>query len=170
MKICPNCSAQNDDSAVFCHNCGVKLDADYAGSQNGPEWYNQQDNNARYEYQQSEVKPYDHTSEFDAKDISDNKVFAMVCYVLSTMGIIIALLAGRKSEYAMFHVRQALKFTVLNLLVAVVMGVLCWTVFVPIAGAIFMLVMLVIRIICFVQVCQGKAKEPAIIRSIGFFK
>ena len=26
MKICPNCGAQLDDSAIFCTTCGAKLD------------------------------------------------------------------------------------------------------------------------------------------------
>lgn len=25
MKICPNCGTQNDDSSVFCHECGTPL-------------------------------------------------------------------------------------------------------------------------------------------------
>ena len=80
------------------------------------------------------VPAFDHTAEFDPKDISDNKVFAMLGYLLGIFGIIISLLASRTSEYTMFHVRQALKF------MAGVLGV--------------------IKIICFFQICQGKAKEP----------
>ena len=115
------------------------------------------------------AKKIDHTDEFDASDISKNKIFAMLVYLMDFMGIIIALLAG-PSEYVRFHVRQALKFTVVEVLTAICIAVLVWTVIVPIAGAIFLVVLLVIKIICFVQVCKGKACEPAIIRSIGFLE
>ena len=115
------------------------------------------------------AKKIDHTNEFDAEDISKNKIFAMLVYLLDFMGIIIALLAG-PSEYVRFHVRQALKFTVVEVLTAICIAVLVWTILVPIAGAIFLLVLLVIKIICFIQVCKGKACEPAIIRSIGFLE
>jgi len=115
------------------------------------------------------AKKIDHTDEFDAEDISKNKIFAMLVYLLDFMGIIIALLAG-PSEYVRFHVRQALKFTVVEVLTAICIAVLVWTILVPIAGAIFLLVLLVIKIICFIQVCKGKACEPAIIRSIGFLE
>ena len=46
--------------------------------------------------------PFDHTSEFSAKDVSDNKVMAMLMYLMGTIGIIIALLAGTNSPYVGF--------------------------------------------------------------------
>ena len=70
----------------------------------------------------------------------------------------------------MFHVRQVLKFTVVNILMWICAGVLCWTFIAPIAAGIMSVVFLVIKIICFFQVCSGKAKDPAIIRSLGFLK
>ena len=69
-----------------------------------------------------------------------------------------------------FHVRQALKFAVLDTLLGLISLVLCWTVVVPILAGIAAVVLLVVRIICFVQICQGKAVEPAVIRSFGFLK
>ena len=114
--------------------------------------------------------PYDHTSEFDAKDISDNKVYCMLAYLLGTVGVILALLASADSPYTKFHIRQALKFTVVNILLAIVTAILCWTIIVPVAAGIMFTVLFVIKIICFFQICGGKAKEPAIIRGLGFLK
>ena len=122
------------------------------------------------QYYQAPADPYDHTAEFDKKDISDNKVFAMIAYLTGTIGIIIALLAGNKSEYAMFHVRQALKFTVLSTLTGIVALVLCWTIVVPFIAVIFYLVLFVCRIIAFFSICGGKVKEPYIVRSFGFLR
>lgn len=111
--------------------------------------------------------PYDHTAEFDPKDISDNKVFAMLCYLMDFIGIIVALLATHSSKYTMFHVRQALKITVVSILSVFVLIIpfLGWIAFPILQGIIW-----VIKIISFFQICSGKAKEPAIIRSFGFLR
>lgn len=152
MKNCPNCGKVLDDSAVFCPTCGANL-------QNGA-----QPNAA------PAVNPFDHTAEFDAKDISDNKVIAMLTYLLGPIGIIISLLAASTSPYAAFHVRQALKFTVVEILLAIATALLAWTIIVPIAAGIAMIVLVVLEIIAFFQICNGKAVEPAIIRSLKFLK
>ena len=151
MKFCPNCGTQMEDNAAFCPKCGVQPNA-------AP--------NMTY----APVDPYDHTAEFDPQDISDNKVYAMLVYLMGTIGIIIALLAAQNSRFVAFHVRQALKIVAVNLLMGIISAVLIWTFIVPIAAGVMAVVFWVIKIICFFQVCSGKAKEPAIIRSLGFMK
>lgn len=116
------------------------------------------------------IDPYDHTSEFDPRDISENKVIAMLVYLWGVLGIIVALLCSNHSPYAAFHVRQALKFTVINALLLICVMLLFWTVIVPIAYAVISVILFVIKIICFFQICQGKAVEPYIIRSFGFLR
>ena len=123
------------------------------------------------QYAQAPVfDPYDHTAEYSPKDISDNKVIAILVYLMGTIGIIIALLASKESPYVASHLRQGLKFLAVEVLVGIVSAVLFFTLIVPIAGGIFLIVLWVIKIICFFQICSGKAKEPAIIRSLGFLK
>lgn len=163
MKICSNCGAQLEDNAVFCSNCGVQ----FVASQQPNQEYRQNPYNQNFA---TAYDPYDHTAEFDPKDISENKVFAMLVYLLGTIGVIIALLASKTSAYTMFHVRQALKFTVVNILMTICTVLLCWTFIVPIAYGIMVLVLGVIKIVCFFQICSGKAKEPAVIRSLNFLK
>ena len=148
--VCSKCGSEMKDGVAFCPNCGNP-----AG---GPQ------------PQQSYVDPADHTGEFTAKDISDNKVFAMLPYIMSVVGVIIALLASNESPYARFHVRQALKLDVATILLGVVTVILSWTCIVPIVGGVAAVIIVVIRIICFFQVCSGKAKEPAIIKDLGFLK
>ena len=157
MKICPNCNTQLEDGAAFCANCGTQFGVSPQAEQG-------------FVNPQPAYDPFDHKAEFDPKDISENKVFAMIAYLLDTIGIIIALLASGKSPYTRFHVRQALKFTVVEILTIIALAVLFWTVIVPIVGGIFLVVLWVVKIICFFQICGGKAKEPAIIRSFDFLK
>ena len=146
---------------------------------------------------------WDHTAEFDPKDISENKVMAMLVYLMGWVGILIALLGGTTSPYAAFHVRQGLKFVVLNCLIGII-GVLLLVIAIPVglgsvAGmgygyeygtpdfssvlmtgglfsicwivlAVFEVILFVVKIICFFSICNGKAKEPPIVRAFGFLR
>lgn len=196
MKTCPTCGATLDDATMFCTQCGTNLQGapDFAntqGSASNQDTVNQDaapnqgmpnqgmpnqgpmpGQGAPYQqYAQAPVfDPYDHTAEYSPKDISDNKVIAILVYLMGTIGIIIALLASKESPYVAFHLRQGLKFLAVEVLVGIVSAVLFFTLIVPIAGGIFLIVLWVIKIICFFQICSGKAKEPAIIRSLGFLK
>ncbi len=117
-----------------------------------------------------QTPPWDHTAEFSAQDISDNKVTAMAAYLLGPLGIIIALLAAQHSPYAAFHVRQGLKYLILEALTAIVTVLLCWTFIIPAAGGIFLIILTILKVISFFSVCKGRAVEPPIIRSMGFLK
>lgn len=165
MKTCPKCGTQLNDTAIFCHSCGEKFTVSAGASAE------QQPQQPQYQQPQPQYAaapdPYDHTAEFDAKDISDNKVFAMIVYLMSIFGVLIAVIASRESKFVGFHVRQSLKISVIEILSALIM-------IIPIVGLIvygvFVIIFLVIRIICFVQICKNQAKEPPIIRGFKFLK
>lgn len=170
MKVCPKCQTQISDDAAFCTGCGVRFEQNNAASGSGSASQTGSTVPPQAPPVYPMYDPYDHTSEFDPKDISDNKVFAMIVYLMGTVGIIIALLAGKDSPYTKFHVRQAVKFVVSNILLAFVALLLCWTFIVPIACAVMAVILFIIKIICFFQICSGTAKEPPIIRSLGFLR
>jgi len=86
------------------------------------------------------------------------------------MGVFIALLAAPQSAYVSFHLKQVMKFFVVSILMTICTVLLCWTVIVPVAYLVMTVALAVIKIICFVQVCNGQAKEPAIIRNLSFLK
>lgn len=155
MKFCPNCHLTYDDSANVCGQCGGPL-------QMIPEQFRQ--------VPPQVLDPTDHTAEFSPQDISDNKVFAMLPYLLSFIGVIIALLAAQASPYTMFHVRQGLKLLVTEVLLGLCAAILAITIIVPIAAAVCMMILAVIEIICFFRVCSGQAKEPPIIKNLPFLK
>ena len=188
MKNCPNCQAQYDDTMKFCLQCGTELvDAPVEEAAPAPEATPAPEAQAQYQqpaydpayaqYQQPQyaapapaADPADHTAEMDAQDIEKNKLYAICVYPLGVIGIIIALLAAKDSEFVKFHVRNVLKFWIVEILLTIVSAILCWTFIVPIAAGVCLCIVLVLGIIAFVQACKGQAKDPAIIKSIKFLK
>ena len=65
---------------------------------------------------------------------------------------------------------MSLKFTVVDILLGIISAVLFWTFLIPVACGICYAVLFVVRIICFFSICKGQAKEPPIIRSLGFLR
>ncbi len=145
MKVCTNCHLSFPDSASHCTQCGAPLTtvADQPGD------------------------PLDHTAEFNPADISANKVFALIPYLMGWVGVIITLLASSSSPYAGFHVRQALKIQIVTLLslVLAIIPFLGW-----IAVGVWAIIALVLDLICFFRVCSGKAIEAPIVSSFKFLK
>ena len=145
MKVCTNCHLSFPDSASHCTQCGAPLTtvADQPGD------------------------PLDHTAEFDPADISANKVFALIPYLMGWVGVIITLLASSSSPYAGFHVRQALKIQIAALLSLVLL-------IIPFlgGGGTFdcKIIAIVLNLICFFRVCSGKAIEAPIVSSFKFLK
>lgn len=148
MKFCTKCGTQCEDVANNCPSCGTAFTAPAAV----PVAY---------------ADPKDHTAEFDPKDISDNKVVAMLPYLLPVFGLIIAILLASTSKYVQFHVRTVLKFTVVEALLGLcaIVPFIGWLV-----SGVGVIICLVLRIIAFFQICAGKAKDPAIISGFGFLK
>ena len=66
MKVCTNCHLSFPDSASHCTQCGAPLTtvADQPPVYSGD--------------------PLDHTAEFDPADISANKVFALIPYLMGS--------------------------------------------------------------------------------------
>ena len=179
MAFCEKCGAQIPENGTFCAACGAPVAAQAqptrtpeqpAAQPQAPEQQPQPPGEQRVYPQQPAYDPADHTAEFDPEDVSQNKVIAMAAYILGTVGIIIALLAAPQSKYAAFHSRQALKLDIVSTLLLIVSAVLAFTFIVPIAGAVCIAILFVVRIICFFQVCSGKAKDAAIIGKLPFLK
>ena len=145
MAFCSNCGKEIPEGANVCPDCGTAVVSAPVAV----------------------VDPWDHTSEFDAKDISDNKIYALSAYVFSILGVILCHVLAKESPYAQFHAREALKIDLVSIVVYLISAFFCWTCIVPVVGAVLILILLVVNIIAFVQVCKGQAKEPWLIRSIG---
>jgi uncharacterized membrane protein len=155
---------QLDDNAVFCRNCGTRISPKEepvvtSGYESG-----------YYQVSAPEPTPWDHTAEFESNDIAEHKLLAMLIYLTGIVGIILALLARTESPWLRFHLRQGLKFLIIDALLTIIGLILCWTLIVPAACGIVEVILLIVRIISFVSVCKGRAVEPAIIRSLGFLR
>ncbi len=178
MKVCTNCRVQYGDSEDVCPKCGEPLQQIPAEFLQTPR------------PSPASADPADHTAEFDPKDISDNKVFAMLPYLglLKMIGIVIALLAAPASPYTMFHVRQGMKIFISQILAGFCFCVLaaidCLLILlIPNMGFTILIVgitvlallvvlvfFLVVQILGFCGVCGGRAKEPPVIGRFGIMK
>ena len=98
MAFCSQCGAELTAGSNTCPSCGAVIGAPVVTP---------------------EVNVYDHTAEFDAKDISDNKVYALIAYSFNIIGLIIALMVAKDSEYVKFHARESAKITIAAVIVAV---------------------------------------------------
>ena len=150
MLTCKQCGTQVEDGVMNCTNCGASIEAPV--QQNQPidlsEKFNEFNNTA------------DTTSEYDAQDIENNKVMAVLAYIL----FFIPLLAAKDSKFARFHTNQGLVLFLGGIIASVVavIPVIGWIV-APIAG----LVITVLAIIGILNALNGKAKELPV---IGKFK
>ena len=173
MKICPSCQAQLMDEITVCPRCGTVQPAAAQQPQQPvtpPPYCPPQGQYVPPQTYQPYVDPADHTAEFSAEDIADNKLFAMLPYLSSVLGIIIALLGAKDSPYVRFHVKQARKLLVAELLVVVLTALTFWLILPVIAGGVCLVILMVLDIVAFFQVCGNKAKEPAIGRSLKFLR
>ena len=163
MKLCPTCNMQLDDQAVFCRNCGTRVAVEEKSTETSYE-------SGYYQAPVMEPTPWDHTPEYEEKDVADHKLMARLVYLTGILGLILALLDRSESAYLEFHKKQGLKLLVTEVVLALASVLLCWTLLVPFACGCALAVLQVIRIICFFRVCGGKSVEPAIVRSLGFLK
>lgn len=166
----PQGQATNNEAGAYVYGQQQNFNQENYNQQN----YNQGNYNqgpyGGYQQYYAPTNPYDHTSEFSAKDVSDNKVIAMMLYLTSFLGVFVALLAAPDSPYLKFHVRQAIKFIVVDTLVGIIGAVLFFTFIIPVLAAIFVFVMWICKIITFFSICGGKSVEPVIIRHFGFLR
>ncbi len=144
MAFCSNCGKEIPEGSTTCPACGAAFSPNTVPA-----------------------GPWDHTSEFEAQDISDNKVYALSAYLFSFIGIILCHLLAKDSPYAQFHAREALKLDVTTVVIYLLAVFFCWTCIGLVAGIILIVILFVVRVISFIQVCKGQAKEPWLIRSIG---
>lgn len=178
MKICQNCGAAVEENSLFCTNCGAKIALEDTPAQEAPAFDRQQEarRSEGASYSSAWQDPsgmgqvpiynsYDRTAMFDGRDISDNKLFAVLPYLLGVIGLIFAMVAAPKSAYVRFHVKQALKLLIIQNFTVIFSALLFFTILAPLAGGVMMLIIMVSYLVAAIQVCSGKAIVPVVCRN-----
>lgn len=143
MAYCKNCGAQMADHLHYCTACGAPMGELPAEPVNT-------------------AREHDFTSNFDTRDIEDNKWLAIFSY-FGLVPMIFAMIAKPNSRFIRFHINQGLNLFLLGLVSAVVglIPFLGW-VAAGVAG-IFSVVCIILGII---NCVNGKAKELPVIGKI----
>lgn len=148
MKYCTHCGTQCKDDASFCTACGTSFDNALPAAKAEPK-----------------VDPDDHTADFSADDISKNKLYAVIAYLFSILGLLIASICVKDSPYVDFNKRNALKLLIVEFIALLLL-------FVPFVGwaalGVIEVMIIVIKIIAIVNVFCNKAKDLPIIKDLKF--
>ena len=136
MKYCPHCGAEIADDVRFCPTCGKETVI---------------------------TVPVSTDPQFDAQDIADNRMLAMLGYL--SMGVL-PMLGCRNSAFAMHHVNQALWIFIGSMLCSLAAGILAFTVIIPILGGIALIVLFVFEIIGIVRALKGSGKPLPFIEKL----
>jgi len=111
----------------------------------------------------------DITVEFDAQDIEQNKVFAILAYI--SWLVLVPMFASKESKFAKFHANQGLVLAIAEIICWVVLGILRKLSLIGwifgIAETLFSLVCLLFALIGIINAANGRAKELPI---VGKFK
>ena len=131
MKYCPHCGAEIADDVRFCPTCGKET-----------------------------VIVVNADPVFDAQDIADNRMLAMLGYL--TMGVL-PMLGCRNSAYAMHHTNQALWIFIGSLLCAVVciIPILGWLV-----GFVGGIMLFVFEIMGIVRALKGSGRYLPFVKNL----
>lgn len=185
MAFCGACGNKMEDDSVFCPKCGAPVEGAQAATPNQQPVNQQQPMpDQGYASQQGYVPPQgtantrdftvdmgtDYTSTFTPSDISDYKVFALVAYLFAPIGIVVTLLAGLNSPFAMFHAREAAKIFVAETLMWLIAIILFFLVIPLLIALIGSFVLGIVNIICIVRAGKGQAKLAPIVGGMKLFR
>ena len=159
MKKCSKCGAEIEDSAMKCPVCGATQITDQG------EDLGKKITEGFGKFNDTKET----TSEYDSRDIENNKVFAVLSYI----GIlfVVGLIAAPKSKFARFHANQGLVLFITEIVLGIVSGIVS---FIPvvsgIVSAVVGIISLVYMVIGIYNSASGKAKELPVIGGISIIK
>lgn len=165
MAFCSKCGKEIIEGQKFCSGCGAPADGSTANTTTSgtTSTIDLSDRIANF------TNTADTTAEFDANDIQENKVFAILAY----LGIlfIVPLLAAPNSRFARYHTNQGLVLFITWFAVLILSFIFR---LIPILGIIISVLLylsiLALLVIGIVNASQGKAKELPLIGSIKLIK
>ncbi len=114
----------------------------------------------------------DTTSEYDAKDVEDNKVMAVLSYIW--LLFLVPLFAAKDSKFARFHCNQGIVLAIVATVGGIIFSILSG---IPLIGWLFWVVGGLLGLACFilmiigiVNAVNGKVKELPVIGGIRILK
>lgn len=114
----------------------------------------------------------DTTSEYDAKDVEDNKVMAVLSYIW--LLFLVPLFAAKDSKFARFHCNQGIVLAIVGTVGGIIFSILSGLPFIrwlfSIVGGLFGLACFILMIIGIVNAVNGKVKELPVIGGIRILK
>lgn len=179
MKYCGKCGAQIEDNVKFCPACGaaaeapVQEPAPVAEAAPAAESAPVQNQNDFSQKLQNFNNTADTTAEYDANDIANNKVMAVLAYL--GILVLVPIFAAKDSKFARFHANQGLVLCIAAIAYSILYGILSTVIYaiswrlgfiVSIIGLVSIL-FTVLCIIGIINAASGKAKELPL---IGKFK
>jgi len=114
------------------------------------------------------------TSQFDSKDIQDNKVMALLSYL--GILVLVPIFAAKGSKFARFHANQGVVLLICEVVwqvIATILSMIFTSMGLAFVGMILSLVSLVffvLAIIGIVNAVQGKAKQLPVIGKYTILK
>ncbi|MBP3706603.1 MAG: DUF4870 domain-containing protein [Clostridia bacterium] len=151
MAFCTKCGAEIAEGQ-HCANCSA---------QNNQKANTQFDINSVID---KVVNTADTTAEYDAADIANNKVWAILSYIFILF--LLPLFIAKDSKFAHFHASQGLNLCILSVLSGIVCAILAC---IPIIGwllsVIIGLIPTALMVLGIVNAAMGKAKELPFIGS-----
>lgn len=144
MAFCKNCGQELPVEAKACPNCGTAVEAQ-AQPQAAPAAPQQAPNTK------------DFTSQYDPKDIADNKVMAVLAYIGWLILIPLLVSPAKNSPFVRFHTNQGLILFIASFIIGLI----------PCIGQIACLILMVLGI---VNAANGQAKELPILGKFRLLK
>jgi len=167
MAFCSKCGTEATEGAKFCENCGAKLETGNSA--------------AKFDAVKEKIENFnntaDTTSEYDPKDINDNKIMAVLAYL--GLLFLVPLLAAKDSKFARFHTNQGIVLCIAGVAIGFIVGIVSsillfiapiLSIITSLLSGVVYIVMLVFMILGIVNAATGKAKELPLIGSIKIIK
>ncbi len=169
MAFCGKCGAKMEDNEKFCPSCGAPCEQPTGNTSNNQ----QTDYSAKLQELNNTA---DTTADFDAQDIQNNKVMAILAYF--GFLVLVPLFGAKTSKYARYHANQGLVLFIAEIAYGIVYKIISsiilaisWRLYfiTSILGLVY-LVFTVLSIIGIINAASGKAKELPIIGQIKLLK
>lgn len=180
MAFCTNCGNQLTEGAKFCPKCGtaVEVTATQEKIQQPEEQPTQQQQEQQGEsfFTAAMNNTADTTSDFNPKDIEDNKIMALLSYL--GILVLVPIFGAKESKFARFHANQGLILCVAAIVYGVAYSILSeiimaisWRLhfLVSLIGLVS-IVFVILAIMGIINVVNGKAKELPIIGKYKILK